>query len=77
MPDKFSFFSFMTGQYMASEEGKCRGMVERETGKISAVITYGVNSSYEERNLHISNHVHSCPYTVEDRIILAARDAIR
>lgn len=73
MSGRYGFFSFRTGQMLASEEGLCNGMVNKETGEITAAIHYGTNWYREEYQLNTSDPISAFPYTVEDRIILNAR----
>lgn len=70
---KYSFFKFDTSSKLASNKGICEGMVNNETGEITATIEYGLTSYSEEYKLNIKNEVNIFPYTIEDRIILNAR----
>ena len=74
---RYVFFKFRTGQRLASEYGVCSGQVDRRTGEILATITYGLFQYRETFKLNLSDPVHSCPYTIEDEIICAARKAMR
>lgn len=77
MTRKHGFFEFATKDRMAGNCGKCRGMVNAETGDIEAVVTYGLMIYRDEYRMHVSDVVHPFPYTVADRILIAAKDAIK
>lgn len=77
MSGKYVFFDFSTGTYAASHRGKGRGMVNTETGDIEASIYFGLMLYHENYCLNVSDRVSDFPYSVEDKIILAARNAVR
>lgn len=77
MSGKYVFFDFSTGTYAASHRGKGWGMVNTETGDVDASIYFGLMFYHEDYRLNVSDRVNIFPYSVEDKIILAARDAVR
>ena len=77
MSRKYGFFEFTTKDRMASNRGKCRGIVNAETGDIEAVVTYGLTTYREEYRMHVSDVINPFPYTLADRILIAAKDAIK
>lgn len=52
-------------------------MVNTETGDVEASIYFGLMFYHEDYRLNVSDRVNIFPYSVEDKIILAARDAVR
>ncbi len=77
MARQYGFFEFATKDRVASNRGKCRGMVNTQTGDIEAVVTYGLMTYREEFRMHVSDVVNPFPYTIADRILIAAKDAIK
>ena len=77
MHSKYVSFDFSTGTYAASHRGKGRGMVNTDTGDIEASIYFGLMFYHKNYRLNVSNRVNTFPYSMEDKIILAARNAVR
>lgn len=77
MTKQYGFFEFATKDSVASNRGKCRGMVNTQTGDIEAVVTYGLMAYREEFRMHVSDVVNPFPYTIADQILNAAKEAIR
>lgn len=72
---KYAFFSFSIKERLASEYGRCSGQVNLQTGEILASVSYGLFQYREHYCLNISNQINAFPYTIEDRIICAAKRA--
>lgn len=72
---KYSSFDFKTSARMASNQGNLRGIVNNETGEITAIHSFGLMGYREEYNINISDDVNVFPYTLKDRIIMAAKKA--
>ncbi len=73
---RYSFFEFNSGEKMASKNGYIKGMVDRATGEIMATQTFGFISYFENYHLNINDGTNLFAYTLRDRIILKAKEAL-
>ncbi len=69
---KYSFFEFETGAKIASTPGKVIGMVNNETGEITARQNFGPMSYMEIYSLNINDKTNLFANTIQDRIIFSA-----
>lgn len=74
---KWLNFKFSTCEKLASNKGTVCGMVNAITGEIIASQYFGLMSYRDNYNLNLSNKINLFPYTIEDRIILVAKQTIK
>ena len=75
--NKWLNFEFNTCEKLASIKGTVLGMVNTITGEIIASQHFGLMSYRNTYNLHLSDKVNPFPYTIEDMILLAAKQTIK
>jgi len=75
--DKWLNFEFNTCEKLASIKGTVCGMVNTITGEIIASQHFGLMSYRDTYNLNLSDKVNSFPYTTKDKILLAAKQAVK